>query len=195
MSSTNRLPLLDDDLEQELAKLLQSVALDRDKSAFASLFDHFAPRVKAFLRRQGTSEAQLDDLVQEVMLKVWRYAERFDPEKGKAATWVFTITRNARIDFLRKENRPEPDKNDPMLVPAAEIGSDENVFAKQSASRIAAALAELPKEQSEILKLAFYEDKSHGDIARQIGLPLGTVKSRIRLSFNRLRSLLTELEL
>lgn len=181
--------------ESDLADLLLLVAEKRDKAAFAHLFDHFAPRVKGFLRRNGTAEAQLDDLVQEVMIKVWRYAGRFDPKKGKMTTWIFTITRNVRIDLLRKENRPEPDANDPMLVPTPLVKSDDAVYANQSAMRIAAALDELPKEQADILRLSFFEEKSHGEIAEHVGLPLGTVKSRIRLAFDRLRNSLTELEL
>ncbi|MBE89216.1 MAG: RNA polymerase subunit sigma [Rhodospirillaceae bacterium] len=181
--------------DSDLADLLQLVAEKRDKAAFARLFDHFAPRVKGFLRRNGTPEAQLDDLVQEVMIKVWRYSDRFDPKKGKTTTWIFTITRNVRIDLLRKENRPEPDANDPMLVPTPVMRSDDAVYLNQSAMRIADALDELPKEQAVILRLSFFEGKSHGEIAEHIGLPLGTVKSRIRLAFDRLRNSLTELEL
>ena len=181
--------------ETDLAVLLQLVAENRDKTAFARLFDHFAPRVKGFLRRNGTAEAQLDDVVQEVMIKVWRYAERFDPKKGKLTTWIFTITRNVRIDLLRKENRPEPDANDPMLVPTPLVKSDDAVYANQAAMRVADALDDLPKEQADILRLSFFEGKSHGEIAEHIGLPLGTVKSRIRLAFDRLRNSLTELEL
>ena len=177
------------------ANLLLLVAEKRDKAAFAQLFDHFAPRVKGFLRRNGTAEAQLDDLVQEVMIKVWRYAGRFDAKKGKVTTWIFTITRNVRIDLIRKENRPEPDANDPSLLPSPLLGSDDVVYANQSSMRIADALDALPEEQAEILRLSFFEEKSHGEIAQQIGLPLGTVKSRIRLAFDRLRHSLTELEL
>lgn len=195
MSSQDRSPAGAEYDEKALARLLRLVAADRDKNAFAQVFDHFAPRIKAFLRRQGTPEAQLDDLLQEVMIKVWRYAGRFDPQKGKAVTWIFTVTRNARIDFLRKENRPEPDENDPMLVPTVAAASDDDVYARESAERIATALDTLPAEQAEMLRLAFFEEKSHNEIAQQVGLPLGTVKSRIRLAFNRLRSSLTELEL
>ena len=181
--------------ETDLAVLLQLVAENRDKTAFARLFDHFAPRVKGFLRRNGTAEAQLDDVVQEVMIKVWRYAERFDPKKGKLTTWIFTITRNVRIDLLRKENRPEPDANDPMLVPTPPVKSDDAGYANHAAMRVADALDDLPKEQADILRLSFFEGKSHGEIAEHIGLPLGTVKSRIRLAFDRLRNSLSELEL
>ena len=100
-----------------------------------------------------------------------------------------------RIDLLRKENRPEPDANDPMLVPTPLVKSDDAVYANQAAMRVADALDDLPKEQADILRLSFFEGKSHGEIAEHIGLPLGTVKSRIRLAFDRLRNSLTELEL
>ena len=181
--------------DNRLAQWLSSVAIDRDKTSFGYLFDHLAPKVKGFLRKNGTSEALLDDLTQEVMIKIWRYAGNFDQKKGKVTTWVFTIARNARIDLIRKENRPEPDKNDPVLVNDNSRGSDEIVFAKQTSTRISEAINELPNEQQEILKFAFFEEKSHAEIAAQTGLPLVTVKSRIRLAFQRLKKTLTELDI
>ena len=177
---------------RRLASWLKSVAEEKDKVSFGHLFDFLAPRIKGFLRRSGTLESHLDDLTQEVMLKIWRYAGRFDPAKGKVTTWVFTITRNVRIDMIRKENRPEPDMNDPYFVTSPPAESDEIIFAKQTSSSINAAIDSLPHEQREILKYAFYEEKSHAEIASNTGLPLGTVKSRIRLAFNRLKKSLTE---
>ncbi|MEE2934170.1 MAG: sigma-70 family RNA polymerase sigma factor [Pseudomonadota bacterium] len=178
-----------------LAQWLSSVAVCRDKKAFGYLFDHLAPKVKGFLRKNGTPEDSLDDLTQEVMFKLWRYAGHFDQRKGKVTTWVFTIARNARIDLIRKEKRPEPDINDPALVKEYPRGSDDILLSKQNSTRISEAIDELPDEQQEILKYAFYEEKSHAEIAMQTGLPLGTVKSRIRLAFQRLKKTLTELDI
>ena len=178
-----------------LAQWLSAVAISRDKKAFGYLFDHLAPKIKGFLRKNGTPEHLLDDLTQEVMIKLWRYAGHFDQKKGKVTTWVFTIARNARIDLIRKENRPEPDINDPALVKEDPRGSDDILLAKQNSTRISEAIDELPDEQQEILKYAFYEEKSHAEIATQTGLPLGTVKSRIRLAFQRLKKTLTELDI
>ena len=184
-----------DNLEGCLAQWLSLVAVNRDKKAFGCLFDHLAPKVKGFLRKNGTPEDLLDDLTQEVMIKIWRYAGHFDPKKGKVITWVFTIARNARIDLIRKENRPEPDINDPALVKEDPCGSDDILLAKQNSIRIAEAIDDLPNEQQEILKYAFFEEKSHAEIAAQTGLPLGTVRSRIRLAFQRLKKTFTELDI
>ena len=181
--------------DERLAHWLSLVAEKRDKISFGYLFDHLAPKIKGFLRKNGTSEVSLDDLTQEVMIKIWRYAGQFDQKKGKVTTWVFTIARNARIDLIRKENRPEPDVNDPVMVNDPPNRSDDILFAKQTSARISEAINELPDEQKEILKYAFFEEKSHAEIAAQTGLPLGTVKSRIRLAFQRLKKTLTELDI
>ena len=181
--------------DERLAHWLSLVAEKRDKISFGYLFDHLAPKIKGFLRKNGTSEVSLDDLTQEVMIKIWRYAGHFDKKKGKVTTWVFTIARNARIDLIRKENRPEPDVNDPVMVNDPPHGSDDILFAKQTSTRISEAINDLPDEQQEILKYAFFEEKSHAEIAAQTGLPLGTVKSRIRLAFQRLKKTLTELDI
>ena len=181
--------------DDRLARWLSSVAVNRDKTSFGYLFDYLAPKIKGFLRKNGTSEVVLDDLTQEVMIKIWRYAKHFDQKKGKVTTWVFTIARNARIDLIRKENRPEPDINDPVLVNKPPRASDDILFAKQTSTRISEAINELPHEQQQILKYAFFEEKSHAEIAAYTGLPLGTVKSRIRLAFQRLKKTLMELDI
>ena len=195
MSSHQAPASLRDNDDDCLAEWLSLVALEKDKKSFGHLFDHLAPKVKGFLRKSGTREELLDDLTQEVMIKIWRYAGHFDKTKGKVTTWVFTIARNARIDLIRKENRPEPDINDPVLVQENPRGSDDILLAKQNSTRISVAIDELPDEQQEILRYAFFEEKSHAEIAAQTGLPLGTVKSRIRLAFQRLKKTLTELNI
>ena len=195
MSSRQSPAAARDNHDDCLAQWLSSVAVNKDKKSFGHLFDHLAPKVKGFLRKNGTAEDMLDDVTQEVMIKIWRYAGHFDQTKGKVTTWVFTIARNARIDLIRKENRPEPDINDPVLVKENPRGSDDILLAKQNSTRISEAIGELPNEQQEILKYAFFEEKSHAEIAAQTGLPLGTVKSRIRLAFQRLKKTLTELDI
>jgi len=195
MSSRQSPAAARDNHDDCLAQWLSSVAVNKDKKSFGHLFDHLAPKVKGFLRKNGTAEDVLDDVTQEVMIKIWRYAGHFDQTKGKVTTWVFTIARNARIDLIRKENRPEPDINDPVLVKENPRGSDDILLAKQNSTRISEAIDELPNEQQEILKYAFFEEKSHAEIAAQTGLPLGTVKSRIRLAFQRLKKTLTELDI
>lgn len=177
-----------------LVDLMTAVADDRDREAFARLFDHIAPRVKAYMRRLGAEPAAAEDLVQDVMLTVWRRAGQFDPSRAGVATWIFTIARNRRIDVFRRERRPELDHDDPALVPDREPEAEAAVQQKQHGARLRSAVAELPEEQARLLGLAYFEDKSHSDIAKELDLPLGTVKSRIRRSMKTLRSQLAELE-
>jgi RNA polymerase sigma-70 factor (ECF subfamily) len=172
------------------AALVERIATSADKQAFASLFRHFAPRVKSYLLRLGAGGAQAEELTQEAMIMVWRKAASFDRNQSSVATWLFTIARNKRIDAIRRERRPEIDPSDPALVPDPEPAPDVALAVDQRDTRLRAAIATLPAEQAELLKLAFYEDKSHGDIAAERGIPLGTVKSRLRLAFGRLRKVM-----
>jgi len=171
-------------------ELLHAISSRRDRVAFGMLVDDFAPRLRSFLRRGGATETEIDDVVQETMLKVWRRAEQFDASRGGPSTWIFTIARNERINLLRKEIRPELDPNDPALVPEPERPADEQVAEEQDATLLRAALETLPADQAEILHLAFFRDLSHSAIAERLSLPLGTVKSRIRLAVGRLRNCL-----
>lgn len=174
--------------------LILRLARDRDRTAFAALFGHFGPRVKAYLMRSGSDAESAEELVQEAMLTVWRRAESFDPAQASVATWIFTIARNKRIDAYRRKNRPELDAEDPALMPQPEAQPDDTVMQGQTADAIRAAVAELPEEQAAMLKMAFYEDKAHSEIAKETGLPLGTVKSRLRLAIGRMRKHLEEFE-
>ena len=178
---------------ESLVDLMLAVAGRQDRAAFAKLFDHFAPRVLSYMRRLGAETAAAEDLVQDVMLTVWRRAGQFDPAKAGVSTWIFTIARNRRIDIIRRERRPEPDPNDPALVPDGDPAADVAVEQEQHAVRLRAALTELPADQAQILQLAYFEDLSHSVIAEKLGLPLGTVKSRVRLAVSKLKSTLAEL--
>ena len=180
------------DTAASLDDLLLAVGRTRDRAAFAVLFHHFAPRLKAYLRRLGSDAQGAEELVQEVMLLVWRRAETFDPAQASAATWVFTIARNRRIDALRREQRPEIDPNDPALTPDPAEPADRALETAQAQDRLQAALRELPPEQADLLRLAYFEDKPHSVISSERGLPLGTVKSRLRLALDRLRKALRE---
>ena len=177
---------------EHLNELLKKVAVSQDKEAFKELFSHFAPRIKGFFQGQGSSSDKADEVVQEAMVNVWRKSHLFDPTKAKASTWIFTIARNARIDLLRKENRPEPDFTDPSFFTDSEPQPDEIYERDDEAQRLQVVLAQLPEEQSKVLRLAFFEQKAHAEIAEELELPLGTVKSRIRLAFKRLRKELGE---
>ncbi|MEL6207997.1 MAG: sigma-70 family RNA polymerase sigma factor [Pseudomonadota bacterium] len=164
-----------------------AVAEAGDHAAFAALFAHFAPRVKAFLMRGGANEAQAEECAQDVMVTVWRKAELFDPARATVATWIFTIARNRRIDVVRKENRPEPEPEDLSWGPEAEPGPAEQVATRQESALLRAAMSRLPKAQKDLIERAYFGDLSHSEISRATGLPLGTIKSRIRLALERLR--------
>lgn len=174
--------------------LLIEVATSKDREAYQTLFEHFAPRVKSFFLGNGTSPELAEEAVQEAMLNVWRKAGHFDPTKAAASTWIFAIARNARIDLLRKGNRPSLDPNDPALVPEPPPATFETVSAAQEANRIRERVSALPAEQREVLRLAFFEDLAHTEVAQRLGIPLGTVKSRIRLAVRRIRSEIGESE-
>jgi RNA polymerase sigma-70 factor (ECF subfamily) len=175
------------------ARWLLAVAQDRDRAAFQALFGHFAPRVKAYLMRLGAPPAQAEDLAQEAMLSLWRKAQLFDPAKASVGTWVFTIARNLRIDAIRREKRPELDPADPMLAPEGERGADEGLAAAEDEDRLRVALKSLPSDQVRVIELSFFADKPHSQIAAELQIPLGTVKSRLRLAMLRLRTVMGEM--
>lgn len=178
--------------KDEWALALVSVGQDQDRRAFAALFGHFAPRVKSYLMRSGAGESLAEETMQEALAIVWRKAGQFDPSRASAATWIFTIARNKQLDALRKLNRPEPedlpwglsDPGDPQT--AAELAQEQE--------RLGDAVAKLPSRQKEVIEKAFFGDLSHREIADMTGLPLGTIKSRIRLGLERLRYELTSSE-
>ncbi|MFK7754755.1 MAG: sigma-70 family RNA polymerase sigma factor [Sedimentitalea sp.] len=158
---------------------------DRDETAFAELFQHFAPRVKAFLMRSGADAAMAEECAQDVMATLWRKAHLFDPARASAATWIFTIARNRRIDALRKQRRPEPE--DLTWGPEAEPDQEDVLSLQQESEILRDALNALPHAQKDLIERAYFGDLSHSEIAAQTGLPLGTIKSRIRLALERLR--------
>lgn len=172
------------------AALIRRVAENGDKSAFADLYTYYAPRLKTYLRRLGSSDAAAEELVQEVMLQVWRKAALFDPNRAAVTTWIFTIARNKRIDALRRELRPELDAGD--LGPAAfDVPPAERALElAYDSERLQDALQTLPKSQATVISMSFLEDKTHSMIADELDIPLGTVKSRLRLAFRRLRIVL-----
>jgi RNA polymerase sigma-70 factor (ECF subfamily) len=170
--------------------LIAAVAQHRDRDAFAALFEHFAPRLKSYLMRLGAPTAQAEEMAQEAMVVVWRKAVLFDPTRASASTWIFRIARNLRLDTARRErvlSSFEPDLTDapdpPQTPEVAEL-------ARQRDQRVRAALSTLSQEQIQVLRLSFFQDRPHSEIAEELDLPLGTVKSRIRLAIGRLRDAL-----
>lgn len=157
----------------------------QDQAAFARLFGHFAPRVKAFLMRSGADATLAEECTQEVMATLWQKAHLFDPARASAATWIFTIARNRKIDALRKQKRPEPE--DLPWGQDPEPDQADMLALQQESDQLGDAIASLPAKQRELIEKAYFSDLSHSEIAAQTGLPLGTIKSRIRLALDRLR--------
>lgn len=171
--------------------LVLAIAQGADREAFAELYRHYAPRLKSYLLRLGGADTA-EEMAQEAMLAVWRKAALFDPAKASAGTWIFTIARNHYIDRRRKERRPELDPSDPMLTIESDPSADAAMSSRQTEQIVRAALAELSPEQARVVEMSFYEDKPHSAIAAELNLPLGTVKSRLRLAFARLRGAVGE---
>lgn len=170
-------------------RLIEAVALDRDRDAFARLFVYFAPRLKAWLIRSGAAPGAAEDFAQDTMLTVWRKADLFDAQKAGAATWIFTIARNRRLDLLRRDSREFPTPE--IALTGEEIRRPDDILATvQDAQRVRNALAQLEAPQIEVLRLAFFLESPHSEIARTLDLPLGTVKSRIRNAMIKLRFIL-----
>lgn len=179
--------------EEAFAALIRRIADDADRTAFAALFAHFAPRLKSYMRRLGAADTLAEDLAQEAMFAVWRKASLFDPARAGAATWVFTIARNLRIDALRRERPTEalpPEAERPEIETAP--GAEAELITAERDRTLRVALSVLPPEQAQLVQLAFYEDRPHREIERVLGIPLGTVKSRLRMAMQRLRAALEE---
>jgi RNA polymerase sigma-70 factor (ECF subfamily) len=176
------------------ADWIRAVAIRRDRAAFAALFGLYAPRIKAMLMRSGAAADAAEDVAQEALLTVWRKAGYFAPERASAAAWVFTIARNIRIDRLRGERRAAQYAPLEMAAPEAPEGPDKNLDASEREERLRSALNALSQEQRSVVQLSFFEGRAHGDIAALLNLPLGTVKSRVRLAMTRMRNLLGDLQ-
>ena len=181
---------------EELGELMQAVAVASDRKAFAVLFRHFAPRVKSYLMRGGSAEGLAEELVQETMISVWRKAAQFDARQAGVSTWIFTIARNLRVDHFRRQGQTlvegEEHGADDMVDEAPAL--DEQVRAGRRERGVREAMAQLSPDQAQVLRLSFYEELPHARIAEDLGIPLGTVKSRVRLAVNHLRRLLDALE-
>ncbi len=180
--------------DDEINAWMRAVAETGDRPAFAALFRHFAPRIKGFLVRSGADESLAEELAQETMVALWRRASSFDPERAQASTWLYTIARNLRIDHHRCLARGAEESFgewDPEQQPAdAHLSPEELLHAARRERGVQQALAELPPEQAQVLRLSFFDEHPHVRIARDLGIPLGTVKSRIRLAVTQLRRIL-----
>lgn len=177
---------------RRFADLMAAVADHQDRAAYSELFAYYAPRVKSYLMRLGADGALAEEISQDVMVTVWRKAALFDRVQASVSTWIFRIARNRRIDVFRRAKRPDLDPEETMILPAGVEAPDARIEAIETETRVRAAMKGLPEEQVNLLKLAFYEGLSHSEIAGKLDLPLGTVKSRIRLAFAKMKAKLDD---
>ena len=176
-------------LKEDFAQAIAAIAERRDRGAFERLFNHFAPRVKGYMIRLGSPDERAEELAQETLLVVWRRAEIFDGARASAGTWIFTIARNLRIDDARRAGRRRDFEavDDPTNACPPPAAPDDLLASQEDAARLGAAVARLSPDQRRVVREAFFADKPHSQVAADLGLPLGTVKSRLRLAFGRLR--------
>ena len=176
---------------EDLKELMAAVARDRDRAAYGRLFQYFAPRIIGFMQRAGLSSTDAEEIAQETMVTVWRKAELYDPRQAAVSTWIFTIGRNLRIDLARRATRR---RNGDAALGEPEIelvdSAETQALVGEREARVRAALEKLSREQALVLRLSFYSEKPHAEIARELGIPLGTVKSRVRLAMGKIRVML-----
>ncbi len=175
--------------ETELSTCLNEIALNQDRKAFSNIFKYFAPRLKSFFVKLGCTEMQAEEIIQEVMIAVWTKSHTYNQDKSSVSTWIYTIAKNKRIDKIRKEKKHfVVDSDDSLEIPVPSKQEGE-ILNMQLTEKINCSLEKLPKEQSELLKLSYFYEKTHSDIAKELNLPLGTVKSRIRLALSKMKNL------
>ena len=166
---------------------LAKVAESQDIGSFKKIFDYFSPRLKSFLMRSGADEAIAEEIIQETMTIIWTKADYYDPKMASPSTWIYTIARNKKIDILRKSRKAILEDIDTAVLPPVESKADENIEHDQKFEMITQYLDDLPEDQLNLLKMNFFEEKSHGEISEITKIPLGTVKSRIRLALEKIR--------
>ena len=181
---------------KQMAECIRAIADRQDRKAFEELFRFYAPRLKAVLIKGGAGQQEAEEVMQEAMVLVWRKAGQFDPSKASASTWIYTIARNRRIDLIRREKRPALDPEDPFFHEVSASPDGEQVYTEnQRAVIIREYMKTLPEEQLLLVQKAFYEEMTHQAIAKELDMPLGTVKSRLRIAMRRLREQLSGAEL
>jgi RNA polymerase sigma-70 factor, ECF subfamily len=173
---------------EDLRLWVRALATDRDKAAFARLFEYFAPRLIAFFMRAGHARDVAEEIAQDTMIAVWRKASLYDSVQAGVSTWVFTIGRNCRVDRLRREGRRSRTEIDAVEEPGADVSGEDRLLADERDARVRDAVNSLPPDQAAVVRLSFFAEKPHAEIAGELGLPLGTVKSRLRLALAKIRA-------
>ena len=182
-------------VEFDAARLIMRVAASQDRDAFAHLFDHYAPRIKAMMMRRGASRDRAEDLAQETLIRLWRKAAQYDPERATASAWVYAIARNVSVDEMRREGRATAwIEEDGMLEEEDNDEPESLLLVAEREAQVRSSMVALPDEQLRVIRLSFFDGLAHGEIASLLGIPLGTVKSRIRLALQRLRDRVGELK-
>lgn len=166
---------------------LRSVAERRDRHAFEQLYGYFAPKIKGYMLRQGADDASADDLAQETMVQIWRKANHYDPQKAAVSTWVFRVARNLQIDRMRKLKSYEVALNADASSTLENLQHNEQLEHRTDTDKLRKLIGELPEEQMEVVQLAFFEGLSHTEVSCRLSIPVGTVKSRLRLAFGKLK--------
>ena len=175
--------------ENDLGNYLRDIGENQDRNAFSNIFKHFAPRLKSFFVKLGCIETQAEEIIQEVMIAVWTKSSTYARTKSSVSTWIYTIAKNKRIDKIRKETKHNTVESDDSLEIPVPSRQEEQIFSSEVTEKIHHSLKFLPKEQAELLKLSYFYEKTHSDIARDLSLPLGTVKSRIRLALSKMKNI------
>ena len=176
-------------IDNDLTLCVELVGKNQDKLAFNSIFRHFAPRLKSFLVKAGSTDSQAEEVIQEVMIAVWTKSSTYDSSKSSVSTWIYTIARNKRIDKIRKEKRHYLSESDEGLEIPVDSTQEKEIFSAQVSNSLKKYMSNLPEEQSKLLKLSYFYNKTHADISEELKIPLGTVKSRIRLALTKMRHL------
>ena len=166
-----------------LIDLIKKVSDQRDERAFSQIFDFIAPKINGYFVKNSLNIEQAEELTQEVLSTIWTKANLFDPKKSKFITWSFTIARNKKIDFYRKNKKTEVNEEDIRDFLYENNKSDDY----EVESTINKITQELDENQKKLIKMSFFEQKSHKNIATELEIPLGTVKSRIRSSLNKMQ--------
>ena len=175
--------------DEDLTLCVELIGKNQDKLAFNSIFRYFAPRLKSFLVKAGSTDSQAEEVIQEVMIAVWTKSSTYDSSKSSVSTWIYTIARNKRIDKIRKEKRHYLSESDEGLEIPVDSTQEKEIFSSQVSNSLKKYMTNLPEEQSKLLKLSYFYNKTHADISAELKIPLGTVKSRIRLALTKMRHL------